>query len=173
MAATAVLIAAAAVAVGGIATKANAALAKGDAALKEANFRAGVLRNNARIAKDAAKDTIESGKRAIQRKGIETSQLIGRQRTALAAQGVLVDEGSALDLVSDAAMVGREEEIIIQKNAELQAWKFLIDEMNAEANARISIFSGHRAKEAASAEATASILSGISSIGFSAAGAMG
>ena len=45
--------------------------------------------------------------------------------------------------------------------------------MNAEANARISVFSGQRAKDAAKAEATGSILSGLTNVAFGIAGAKG
>jgi len=88
-----------------------------------ANYQAGVARNNQMIANFQAQDALERGKIAAQRSRLQTAQLKGRQRTAQAGMGVIVDEDSSLDLLADTAEFGELDALGIQANAEREAFQ--------------------------------------------------
>lgn len=85
-------------------------------------YQANVLKANALSAQYAANDAEARGKIAAQNKNEETALLIGRQRAALAANGVQVDTGSALDITSDTAGIGALDALTIKNNADREAW---------------------------------------------------
>lgn len=88
-----------------------------------ANYQAAVARNNQMIANFQAQDALERGKIAARRSRMATAQLKGRQRTAQAGMGVIVDEDSSLDLLGDTAELGMLDELGIQANAEREAFQ--------------------------------------------------
>ena len=93
----------------------------GQAAQRQAQFRARVTRNNAALAEEAAEETLEIGRTKQAFVRLATRQLIGRQRVFLAANGVVVDKGSALDLQVDAAVQGDLQARLIAHAAERDA----------------------------------------------------
>ena len=144
----------------------------GNAAQRRGDFQAAILRNNAKISRRAAEDALRRGAVTVQRAQTATGQFIGRQRAALAASGVLVDEGSAADLISDTARIGAEAVGDIQENAEREALQFQIDAMNFEANARMARFVGQQERAAARGRIAGVLLSSagrLASIGVQAA----
>ena len=88
-----------------------------------ANYQAAVARNNQMIANFQAQDALERGKIAARRSRMATAQMKGRQRTAQAGMGVIVDEDSSLDLLGDTAELGMLDELGIQANAEREAFQ--------------------------------------------------
>jgi len=83
-----------------------------------------MLHRNADIADLQAKDALQRGE--IDQKKIRrrTEQVIGSQRVNLAAQGVDVNKGSSLDVVADAAYLGKLDELTIKNNAAKEAWGY-------------------------------------------------
>lgn len=140
---------------------ASGAIQQGKAAREAGRFQAAILRRNAQFSRRQADDAIERGRTAIQRKRSETSQIIGSQRAALAAAGVLVDEGSALDLQADTAFVGRQEEQDIQLNAEREALSFRMQAFNQESDATLAEFTGQQQFRASKIRAASSIIESI------------
>jgi hypothetical protein len=119
----------------GLQEQASAASLRGD-------YQAGVLRQTAAFNREAAADVIKRGRVMQQRQQTATSQFIGRQRAALAANGIVVDEGSAVDLVRDTVRTGRQSELDIKFAAERQALQFEIDAVNAESDATLAALTG-------------------------------
>jgi hypothetical protein len=89
-----------------------------------AKFRAAVARNNQIVARRAADDARRRGAIAADRQREATSQLIGKQRAALAGSGVKVDQDSALQLVVDTQGLGELDALTIRGNAEREAIGF-------------------------------------------------
>jgi|TARA_Y100000310_G_scaffold132889_1_gene131835 hypothetical protein len=86
-----------------------------------ASFRAGVMRNNAVRAENAAQDAIARGavdEAALRR---DTERLIGAQIVAGAGQGQLVNRGSMLVATRDASIFGELDAQTIRANAEREA----------------------------------------------------
>lgn len=83
-----------------------------------------MLHRNADIADLQAKDAIQRG--AIDQKKMrrQTEQVIGKQRVNMAAQGVDINKGSAVDVVADAAYLGELDALTIKNNAAKEAWGY-------------------------------------------------
>ncbi len=101
---------------------------------KAANYQAQVEANNAKIAAWQRTDAINRGEVEAQKSMRERSQLIGKQRAALAANGVDLNQGSALDLLASTEFLGQEEVNTIQSNAAREAWGYQIQGQNYSNN---------------------------------------
>jgi hypothetical protein len=86
----------------------------------QANYLAQVARNNQQLMEINARQAEAQGEADAEKQELTTSQLEGKQRAALAAQGGDVNAGSNLDLVGDAARAGATDLAAIRNNA---AWK--------------------------------------------------
>lgn len=162
----------------GAATAAYGSYQQGQAAEKMGNYQSAVARNNAIIAMNnktlaerAAADAEERGKIAGRQQQIATEQLKGRQQVMLAASGQLVNEGSALDIITDTAELGKFEELRIRNNAAREALGYRTEGMNYEAqagvfesDAQMSQMAGQDAKNASNINAFGSLVEGAGSV---------
>lgn len=115
--------------VAGAATSAVGAVKQGNAAKKQNDFNAG-------IADAQATDALARGREDEDRFRTEARRIRGSQRSALAASGVEVDSGSALDVQADAASLGELDALTIRHNAEREAWGFRVDAENSRQQGR-------------------------------------
>jgi hypothetical protein len=111
-------------------------------------YQAAVSRNNQILAERQAADATERGRIAERNQRVKAQQLAGRQRAVLAGNGVVVDEGSALDITSDTAAMGEQDALTIRANAEREALGFRTQGMNFGAQA------GLQSMQAANTSAT-------------------
>jgi hypothetical protein len=81
-----------------------------------------VAQNNAQIANWQADDALARGNRDAIRMRIKTNQVKGSQRAALAANGVDLGQGSALNILTDTDYFGDVDADTIQGNAAKEAW---------------------------------------------------
>jgi hypothetical protein len=63
----------------------------------------------------------DASARSILRK---TRSLVGSQRAVLAAQGIDVDSGSAIDITEDSRVLGEMDALTVKNNAWMEAWGF-------------------------------------------------
>lgn len=103
----------------------------------QAKYQAAVARNNQIMAERAAKDAEERGRVDELNRRIQTRQLIGRQRASLAANGVEVGSGSAIDIISDSALIGEVDALTIRNNAAREAQGFRYQGANYGSEARL------------------------------------
>jgi hypothetical protein len=91
---------------------------------------------NARVARMKARDAKKRGgrKEAISRG--ETKQLVGSQRTSLAAQGINVTGGSARDVQFEAADIGEIEAMTIKNRALREAYGYETEVREAESRSK-------------------------------------
>jgi hypothetical protein len=129
--------------------------------------------NNAQIQERGAADAEARGRIEEQQHRLKVKGLIGSQRSALAASGVQVDTGSALDVVSDSAMFGEMDALTIRSNAEREAYGMRVGAYNSRAQGANFIAEGNMAQLAGSNAARngmwgagASLLSGAGQIGM-------
>ncbi len=153
---------------------------------KEAQYEA------AKLAEKAADEALQAGKiKESQLKG-ETAKLIGRQRAVMAANGLDVNEGSAVDIQAETAGIGKLDQLTVRSNAEreslgykLQAYNykvagenFLADAVNFaisadnagregqsfQYQAQASRAAGASALSVSKAQSTSTLLGGIGSV---------
>jgi hypothetical protein len=106
----------------GMAMSAVSAMQGSQANKDAANTQAGVSRNNAQIAEWQAQDAILRGSRSASVSRMRSNQLKGTQRAAMAANGVDLGQGSALQILSDTDYFGEIDALTIKDNAAKEAW---------------------------------------------------
>lgn len=94
--------------------------------VRAGNETKGIYDQNAGFADLQATDAIERGELDAKKMKRKTEQVIGAQRTSLAAQGVDVNKGSALDVQADAAYLGELDVQTIKSNAAKEAYGYRV-----------------------------------------------
>lgn len=128
------------------------------------DYQAQVNKNNAQIAEWQAQDAVDRGAVKEKQHRIKVAQLKGRQRSVLAASGLEVDDGSALDVLGDTAELGELDALTIRSNAEREAYDYKVSAMSQNAQANINRVSGQNALTAGNYAAMSSLLTGAGSV---------
>lgn len=99
------------------------------------NAQANIAEQNARIAELGAQIELMRGQREEQSSRLRTAQLKSAQRTALAANGVDLGEGSALDVLTATDVFGEIDANTIAANAIRSAWGYRTQSTNLQSEA--------------------------------------
>lgn len=132
----------------------------------QAEYQAAVANNNAIIAERQAQDSLDRGRVEEQQHRLKVAQMKGTQRSALAASGVQVDSGSALDVVADTAMMGEFDALTIRNNAEREAYAYRVQGSNYQAESGLYSLAGRNAARNGSFGAATTLLGGAAQIGM-------
>lgn len=108
--------------VAGLATGVFGSYDKSKANQAAYEYQSSVNKNNATMAGWQAQDALQRGATAEQNQRLKTAQLRSSQRARLAANGVIIDEGSALNLLDDTDFMGERDALTIRDNAKREAW---------------------------------------------------
>lgn len=135
-----------------------------NAAQQQAAYEERVALANEKEALIQAEDARRRGEVEVQSRRRYYSQLEGRQRAALAANGVVVDEGSALDIISDTAAMDELDTLTIRSNAEREARGFRTQGRNFRAEADLASMRGSAARRALPFEVGGTLLEGAGSV---------
>lgn len=139
-------------------------LQAGQAARAEARYQSAVLKNNAVQAEYAARDAEARGRVEELKQRIATRRVIGRQRAVLAANGVVVDQDSALDITADTEMLGEFDALTIRDNAAREALALRQQRGQFLSEATLARMRGQQAQTAGYVGAGASFLGGLGSV---------
>ncbi len=131
-----------------------------DASSEAQLFNARVQEQNAELSERRARDALERGKDEEQQKRQENSQILGRQTAAMAANGVDIGFGSALDVLLSTTTLGEMDALRIRKNSADEAFDFRVDAANGRANASLSRANAKNTSIAGNLAAFGTILSG-------------
>lgn len=96
------------------------------AAERQGNYEGDMLDLNAGLAEQSAADATARGRQAETRQRRGMRQLAGAQRAALGASGVVLDSGSALDVVQNDQALGEFDALTIRNNAAREAWGYTV-----------------------------------------------
>jgi len=80
------------------------------------------LEQQAVIAEYQAKNAMQRGAQTMFKRGVEKGQLQGSQRAALAARGLSLDEGSALNLLLDSEYMSNVDDATVKANTDNEVW---------------------------------------------------
>jgi hypothetical protein len=108
---------------------------KGVADQQAAEANADATRRNAAVAERAADDAIRRGEFDAGRVQMEGVALEGKQRAAAGAGGVVVDQGSAGDIVEGTAAITAIDVESVRNNAQREAWGLRQNASNMRASA--------------------------------------
>jgi len=177
------LIATAVLGVASAGVGAYSAIQQGKAAKANANYQSAVSANNAALSQANAEQARRSAGQEVVRANTEEANsirksraIIGAQVASTAARGLLVDQGSAVDLREDTAVIYGETQSNIRDAGNRGSTDLMIRAFNYEqqganqiAESGLLTQQGKSAQSAAGLAATGAILGGVSS----AAGAYG
>ena len=104
-------------------------------AAEQARSRANLARKNVALKKHQQGLIREQAGRRVEQRKIETRQLVGQQRSALAANGVVVDQDSAARIVASSREIGRQDQVQILADAEEIIFDLEIEAVNYGAEA--------------------------------------
>lgn len=120
-------------------------LMQGMAANSAARAQAAAANQNARIAEAQAHDAIERGGQEELRFRRQMAIHRGAQRSALAASGVDVDSGSALDVQNASMREGEHDAAAIRFNAAREGWGYQVQAANYRNEAAAARAAGRNA----------------------------
>jgi hypothetical protein len=136
------------------------AVQQGKAAQASANYNAKVADMNAKISERQARDAVERGALEEQQQRMKTSQVIGQQRAAMAANGVDLTFGSPLDTLVDTATMGELDALTIRANTYREERDIRQQGNNQTAQASAFRAEGANARKAGFMDAFGTILGG-------------
>lgn len=97
----------------------------------QGQYQKAMYDQNAKLADLSADDALRRGDKEVISLKKQGKQIIGAQRAALAAQGIEVDSGSALDVQVDTAYQVELDAMKIKNNAWREAWGYKTEALNA------------------------------------------
>lgn len=121
----------------GVAMQAQAAATASQSAKNAYEYQAAVSRNNQKIAEWQAQNAIAQGEEAQIEQRRKIASLKGSQRAGLAAKGLDISSGSALNILTDTDYLGELDVLNIKSNAERNAWAQRVQGNNEAANATL------------------------------------
>lgn len=119
---------------------------QGNAQNAQAQAAATTARTNAGYANKAAADAITRGTYDADIQRIRTSQSIGTQRAAMAANGGQVNSGSNATIQEDTAQLGELDALTIQNNAAREAYGYKVQALSGYSNANALVQQGASAQ---------------------------
>lgn len=139
-----------------------AAIQQGKQAKATYEYQAKVAKKNAEIAQQNAGQERQSGIEEARLQRIKTLQTIGVQQTAMAANGIDIGSGTALDMIEDTAQMGELDALTIKYNSERNALNY---EQQASNFLNQSNLDKMSAKNVSSASKINAISTGLNGIG--------
>lgn len=130
------------------------------AAERRGNYEASLHRINAQLAEEQAADAIARGHEAEGRHRRGARQMAGAQRARLAAQGIAVDSGSALDIQAETHALSELDALTIRNNAKREAWGFRVDAWNSRVRGQLSQQAGRNEARMARQRGYSTLLTG-------------
>lgn len=121
----------------GTVASAYGAYSKGKAEQTAYQLQALVARNNAEMADWQATDAMKRGVTAVNTHQMKVAQLRGTQRASMAARGIDLGQGSALDILTDTEFMGAIDANTIKDNAEKEAWGYRMQAANYTSNSQL------------------------------------
>lgn len=106
-------------------------------------YQAAVARRNQQVANENAKQEIEAGQAAAQQQQLKTAAVVGAQKAAQGANGLDVNQGSAVDVRASTEELGDLDALTIRNNAARKAYGFKTQAANYGAEASADTMAGY------------------------------
>lgn len=98
-------------------------------------YQSKIARNNADITEQQAHDAMLRGQQTENNVRTRTANLKGSQRASLAARGIDLGVGSALNILTDTDFMGERDALIARDNANKEVWGLRTQAQNYQSNA--------------------------------------
>ena len=128
---------------------------------KASDYQAQVEQQNATIAQNNANQELAIGKEQERRQRLKTAQIAGEQKTAIAANNLIVNSGTALDTQADTAYMGEMDALMIRYDAQRRADAYKQQSLNLQSQSQMTSLAGKNALTSSYLGAGASLLGGV------------
>ena len=108
----------------------NQAIQQSKAIKAQAKYQQQMADTNAKMAELQGSEALRRGEKEAQQIKKQGQRVIGAQRVALAAQGINLDEGTALELQQDTAQQAARDAVTTRNNAYREAWGYKVEALN-------------------------------------------
>ena len=135
---------------------------QGKAQKAQYEYQAEVDKQNAKIADDNAKQVKQEGIEESRLQRLKTQQKIASQTSAMAANGIDVTQGTAVNLLGDTAMWGEMDALTTRANYDSRAYSLNNQATDLRNQAKLDTLAGQNAYKAGQLNALSNGLSGIS-----------
>lgn len=98
-------------------------------------FEAEMADLNAKVSESTAQTALLAGQREVQKSRLSTARLKSAQRVAMASNGVALDEGSAVNVLTTTDYFGEVDANTVNANAIREAWGYRTQSANYRAQA--------------------------------------
>lgn len=142
---------------------------QGEAQKAQMDYQAQVARNNAKIAQANADQKRQEGIEEARTQRMKTLQKVGAQQAALAANGVDISQGTALDMVEDTSAMGELDALTTRYNYETNALGYEQQATNFRNQASLDTFAGQNAYKSGLSNAVATGIGGLGNLGMTVA----
>ena len=149
-----------AAAVVGAGVSAVGAIQQANASSASASYNAEVAANNQKAADASAQQALQEGQVEQQQKAYQEDVLVGQQKAGLAANGIDVGSGSAVDLLSDTKAAGELDQLTLLNNAARTSAGFTNQGINYGNQANINEAASQASLTGGELGATADIIKG-------------
>jgi hypothetical protein len=124
--------------IAGVGMQAYSAMQQSQASQDASNYNAAIQRNNVIAAEYQAKDAYDRGEKAVEDHLRKTAALRGKQTATMAANGVSLDEGTPLNILTDTEYFSAIDTNTIRNNAATEAWA--AKESGRNSSAQVSLY---------------------------------
>lgn len=162
---TAAVVTAAVASVASAAVGAYGSYQQGKATQAQYNYQAQVNRNNAKVAEANAAQARQEGIEESRMQRMKTLQKVGAQQAAMAANGIDISTGTALDTIEDTAAMGELDALTTRYNAETKGLAYDHQANNFNNQANLDVFAGKNAYRAGVTNAITTGLDGVAQAG--------
>jgi len=114
------------------------AISSASAARKQGKYESAAFRTNAAYARINANDALARGQTSAMSAAVKARMIVGSQRAALAAQGIDISSGSALDVQVNTGHLSELDIMNIKNNAAREAWGYNIQASDYENRATLA-----------------------------------
>ena len=116
---------------------AASAIQAGQQQRRAARTQEKIAENNATVAGYEANEARAATELKVKQHRLQVAQILGKQRAAMGATGVVVDEGTFLDLTLDTVSQGKLDELALMHEGDLDAWRAEVSGSNAAAQSAL------------------------------------
>jgi hypothetical protein len=108
---------------------------------QQSRYQQSMLDANARMADIRAEDAIARGETDAGIVRTRAKKMVGSQRVAMAAQGIDIGSGSAVDVQEDTARMGALDALTVKNNAWREAWGYKAEAASFRSQSRFTAVS--------------------------------
>lgn len=123
-------------------------------------YQSAIFSQDAKMAEAQAADAIARGREAELRQRTATKQFRGAQRAGFAAQGVVLDSGSARDVQEEGVAMGELDALTIRNNARREAYGFQVQAGDLARQGKLAELSARNQAASLRSESYGTLLTG-------------